>query len=97
MENTSDIMQNIWMGPQREKCSLNPRKLVVCKNDCTKLRCLRILKYISRLGDRDSECRVSKMFEDVHPPLRRNCWGRRGSLEIALPNKLLVSPHFTLI
>lgn len=85
------------MGPQREKCSLNPREPVVCKNDCTKLRFLRILKYISRLGDRDSECRVSKMFEDVHPPLRRNCWGRRGSLEIALPNKPLVSPHFTLI
>lgn len=97
MENTSDIIQNIWMGPQREKCLLNPHKLVACKNDCTKLRCLCILKRISRLGDRDSKCRVSEMFEDVHPTLRRNCRGRRGCLEIALPIKPLVSPRFTLI
>lgn len=54
-------------------------------------------RNISRLGDRDSECRVSKMFEVVHPTQRRNRQGGRGHLEIALPNKPLVSPLFTLI
>lgn len=54
-------------------------------------------RNISGLGDRDSECRVSKMFEGVHPTLHHNCQGGRGCLEIALLNKPLVSPHFTLI
>lgn len=54
-------------------------------------------RNISGLGDRDSECRVSGMFEGVHPTLPHNRRRGRGHLEIAVLNEPLVSPRFTLI
>lgn len=54
-------------------------------------------RNIIRLGDRDRGCRMSEMFEGVHPTLRRDRQGGRGHLEIALRNNPLVSPLFTLI
>lgn len=97
MENTSEAIRNMWTGPHktvlvppRQRCLLQhphsskPKSkngispLLPCRN-------------ISRLGDRDSECRASKMFGGVHPTLRHN------RLEIALPKKPLVSPRFTLL
>lgn len=96
------------MEGQCKKVMLNPKNLqsslirppeinqnTMCTNKT--VMSLHPFRNISGLGDRDSECRVSDMFEGVHPTLRRNCQGRRGCLEIAFPNKPLVSPRFTLI
>lgn len=111
MENASEVIQNTRTVPRRKKCLLflyPPSEINLntvrtkSKNDSRVylgqiVTSLHPWRNISRLGDRDSECRVSKMFEVVHPTQRRNRQGGRGHLEIALPNKPLVSPLFTLI